>query len=196
MLKQGRDFKTKSDSVGFTLIELLVVLAIIGLLATLGIAAVKYARERAKIAKAQHDMAELYTAISVLANDTNEWPGHQSVNAINAAGNNEICDEDINSNTCTIKLSDQAAGLVDTDGNFGGWNGPYIHKIPLDPWGREYFFDTDYLIDINDDPNGCGGGGPTNAVVIGSYGPDEAGVPTGATPGSYGCDVIINILVH
>lgn len=193
MLKMSRKHQKVK---GFTLIELLVVLGIIALLVTLGIVAVNYARERARIAKAQHDMAELFTAISVLANDTNEWTGHQPIMVINSSPSNEICDEDKNSNSCTIKLSDPAAGLVDTDGSYAGWLGPYIKKIPLDPWGREYFFDTDYQIDIDDNPVNCGGGGSDNAVVIGSYGPDEQGKPTSGSPGSYGCDDIIKIIVQ
>lgn len=186
--------KNKEINHGFTLIELLVVIAIISVLATMGVVFANYARNQARIGKARHDVAEIYTAISILANDSGEWPGHQTVNAINSAANNEICGEDINSMACAVKLSDPESGLITTDGGFSNWSGPYMKRLPTDPWGREYFLDTDYIIDIDDNPSGCGGGGNSDAVVVGSYGPDEQGVPSGGAPGSYGCDDIIKII--
>jgi prepilin-type N-terminal cleavage/methylation domain-containing protein len=184
---------------GFTLVELLVVIGIIGVLSMLITAGVRIAREKAKITKAQHDVNELYTAISVLANDTNSWPGHQPVNVIcstlpgGCPANNEICDADAAdpSQSCpTGKLSDPIAGLETNDGTYAGWNGPYMNKVPVDAWGHEYFFDTDYSLDVDNNPCGCGGGGCTDAVVIGSYGPDGLGVPDD----TYGCDDIIKII--
>lgn len=181
------------NKLGFTLIELLMVIGIIGLLATMVVIGVGYARGKARISKAQHDIAELYTAISILANDTNQWPGHQTAFEVSSAANNEICGEDINSNTCTLSLSDNQSGIL-ADDSYAGWQGPYMLSIPLDPWDREYFFDTDYSIDVDNNPCSCGGGGCVDVVVIGSYGPDGQGVPTGSTPGSYGCDDIIKII--
>ena len=57
-----------------------------------------------------------------------------------------------------------AAGLVADDPvtPYPNWNGPYIPSIPKDPWGQDYFMDTDYEIDGNSDN-----------VIIGSYGPDK-----------------------
>ncbi len=184
---------------GFTLIELLVTIAIIGVLATIAITAINYAREKAKIAKAQHTISQIVDAIQVLANDTNEWPGHQTINTVAAgaaATDNEICGADDNapSNDCGVRiLSADSSGLVDND-TYSGWSGPYLRNVQLDPWDNEYFFDTDYCIDIDDNPCGCGGGGDSDAVVIGSYGPDGLGVPTGGITGAYGCDDIIKII--
>ncbi|MCX6796215.1 MAG: type II secretion system protein, partial [Candidatus Falkowbacteria bacterium] len=76
---------------GFTLIELLVVIAIIGILSTLATVAVRYAMDKAKIAKAQHAIDAIYNAITMLGSDTTEWPGHQEVDTINSTSNNEIC---------------------------------------------------------------------------------------------------------
>lgn len=184
---------------GFTLIELLVVIAIIGILSTIAMVGLNYAREYAKISNAQHDVAELYTAISALANDTGQWPGHQTAHAIPTgaeATNNEICGSDANSQSCAHGISEGWSGVVLNDSStpYNNWTGPYMNKIPLDPWGHEYFFDTDYLIDVNDEPNGCGGGGSINAVVIGSYGPDGQGLPNTGATGAYGCDDIIKII--
>ena len=190
--------KIKNSLKGFTIIELLVVVAIIGLLSTMTVAAVKIARKKAKIAKAQHDIDTLYTAISTLANDTNQWPGHQVANVINLVeGNTEICGPDINSNNCATSLSDLSSGIIgdDTVTPYIGWHGVYIKKIPIDSWNHEYFFDTHYMVDIDNNP--CNGAGIcSSAVVVGSYGPDGKGKPDGISAGSYGEDDIIKIIMR
>jgi len=73
-------------------------------------------------------------------------------------------------------LTTGAAGLVQTDGNYRNWAGPYIGLIPLDPWGNNYFFDTDYTVDGN------------LRVVVGSYGPNGVGLNL------YDSDDIIRIM--
>lgn len=181
---------------GFTLIELLVVIAIIAILTSLSVVSVNVARQKARTAKAQSDVADIVTAISILANDSAQWPGHQDLDTTAAPADNEFCGEDINGNDCTRSLSDQAAGIVANDSvtPYPSWSGPYMHSIVLDPWGREYFFDTDYSVDFQNNPCACTNTGCSDAVVVGSYGPDQAGAPTGGFPGSYGCDDIIKIL--
>lgn len=177
---------------GFTLIELLVVIAIIGLLSTLTIVAVNYARERARIAKAQHDIGQIYTAISLLVNDTNEWPGHQTVEMVFSGGGNEICGLDSGGGNCAVGLGDEESGIVQNDSapdEYSGWQGPYMALMPLDPWGYEYFFDTDYsLKNIDDTP--CDTAAPNcyTAVVVGSYGPDGLG------NNQYNADDIIKVI--
>ena len=137
---------------GFTLIEILVVLAIIAILAAIATLFVGKYVERAKVAQAHSDIDAIYVAMILMENDTNEWPGHQELNRINSSGTNEIWD-----------LSSPSAGLVATDGNFPGWDGPYVSSIPLDPWGNPYFLDSDYRI------NGV------NRAALGSFGPNGIG---------------------
>ena len=158
---------------GFTLIELLIVIGIISLLATLSLIGYNYAKSKAKITKAEHDIAEIHQAIEMLAIDTGVWPGHQEINEVNDISNNEIC-----SDGCTYGMTDARAGIVDNDGSYLYWAGPYMEIIPDDPWGNEYFFDTDYDVD-----------GDTVAAV-GSYGPNRVG------NNQYDDDDVIKIIIE
>ncbi len=170
------DIKNNKHLIGFTLIELLVVIAIIAILATIAMVGVNYARRQAKIAQVKSDTDQIFTAMNMLTNDTNEWPGHQTLDStcIDIAGvvdcnNNEIC-----ADGCSYGLASSSAGIVGNDGSYAGWTGPYMNAMPYDPWGNEYFFDTDYQITVDNEP--CDGGATCiDAAVIGSYGPDGIG---------------------
>ncbi|MEA3449707.1 MAG: prepilin-type N-terminal cleavage/methylation domain-containing protein [Patescibacteria group bacterium] len=188
--------KNKNKKIsGFSLIELLVVIAIVGLLTTIAVVAVNNARYKAKEAVVLNDLKVINDAMSTLVNDTNLWPGEQAVDTVSSAPNNEICGEDVNSEDCGARtLSAGISGLLATNGNYGNWQGPYVNSMPIDPWGNEYFFDTDYSLDINNEPCGCGAGGCVDAVVLGSYGQDMAGKPVSTATGAYGCDDIIRII--
>jgi len=186
----------------FTLIELLVVIAVIGILSTMAVVAVSSARAKARIVKAESDVSAIYSAISLMSNDTGEWPGHQEFDTVAsgvAASNNEICGADKNSNDCGSRtLTASSSGIMENDGGtpFSNWDGPYMPSIPLDPWGHEYFFDTDYQVDSNNNPCQCTNVACHDVVVIGSYGPDEEGVPDSSSSGAYGCDDIIKIITY
>jgi len=136
----------------FTLVELLVVISIIGVLSTMAMVALNFARGQARQAKALHDIDAIYGAVKMLENDTGEWPGHQLVEEVTVSGANEIWD-----------LTAPQAGIAATDGAFLGWTGPYLVNVPVDPWGNDYFWDSDYTVD-----------GMTR-VVIGSFGPNGVG---------------------
>ena len=149
----------------FTLIELLVVIAIIGVLSTLSMVALAYARRASKIAKAQHDIDAIVLAVKQLENDTGEWPRHQLVDQVVTSGSNEAWD-----------LNADDVGISATDGAFPGWRGPYMTAVPKDPWGNDYFYDSDYLV------------GGDNKTVIGSFGPNGVG------QNLYDADDIVKIL--
>lgn len=173
---------------GFTLIELLMVILIIGFLSTMSIFAVNTAREKAKVTVAQHDIDVISGAMKSLAHDTALWPGAQAPDAICAlgCGDNELCALGPN---CAASLASSSAGITGTDGAYPNWDGPYMNRIPPDPWNHEYFFDTDYRVDANGKPCACTGEPLcSNAVVIGSYGPSSTG------NGAYDCEEIIKIL--
>ena len=155
----------KKSGAGFTLIELLVVIAIIGILASMILVSMSSGREKAKVAKAQAGVKQVYMALFMLEDDSNQWPGHKTPYKIERVGDNEIC-----SSGCVLKLSDCAAGLIcdDVGTLYFNWRGPYLSAEALiDPWGNEYFLDTDYDIDK--------GPGEQWTVVVGSFGPDGIG---------------------
>lgn len=158
-----------TQKTGFTLIEVLITIAIIGILGTIVLTTVNNIRDKARIAKAEAELDGFRSALELLAHDTEEWPGHQAVGAVNTGANNEVWD-----------LSVASAGLTATDGNYIDWDGPYVETIQLDPWGNPYFFDTDYDID----PSGA----VQNAAALGSFGPNGVG------QNLYDDDDVINIL--
>ena len=141
---------------GFTLIELLIVLAIIGVLASFVFSSVNQARESARIAKAEIEVDQLRRAIELLVDDTGQWPGHKEVDEKESVSSNEIWD-----------LTTPEAGLLATDGLYPNWRGPYIRTIFDDPWGNNYFFDTDYDFDLGEEEDW--------GVAVGSFGPNGVG---------------------
>lgn len=157
--------KTQNNQRGFTLIEVMVVMGIISLLSGIAIPTYKGTQEKARITQAKKDLKDIRTALEILAMDTDRWPGPSTASEINDGLANESWD-----------LNLPEAGLVATNGGFPGWNGPYLNSIPKDPWGNDYFFDSDYQIDGAD------------WAVIGSFGPNEVG------PNLYDFDDIIVIL--
>jgi len=144
---------------GFVLIELLVVIAIIGLVASIILVSVNSARQKARISAAQAELSQIYLAIEFLYDDTGLNPRHLSLSPC-------VQNPEVYLNSC-------AAGLECTDGGFPGWNGPYMPKVPQDPWGTYYYFDADYR--CRTFVKGCEGI-PDNAWVraIVSFGPNKS----------------------
>ena len=149
---------------GFTLIELLVVIAIIGILASVVLVAFPSSVEKARIGEAKSDIGQIYRAIKRLEVETGCWPKNSSALVCktpfvieNGVDDNEIWD-----------LSDFDVGLLmDNDNAFRNWAGPYMSVITVDPWGNNYFFDTDYDMDPT--------AGEDWAAVLGSFGPNGVG---------------------
>jgi prepilin-type N-terminal cleavage/methylation domain-containing protein len=172
---------------GFTLIELLVVMATVVIISTIVLIAVGSAIEKGKITRANAKVAELSKVLEFLASDTNKWPGDNPVGCVYTGDDNEV--EDLNV---------PGAGIVAADASFVGWGGPYMTVVEEDPWGTNYFFDTDYNVDADDKPcdgtpgipgsNGCIF--DEQVAVLGSYGPDGIG------NGLYNEDDIIKIVAR
>jgi general secretion pathway protein G len=130
---------------GFTLIELMVVILIIGLLATIVVQNLRSATDKAKRVKAQADISQLKSALDRYYLDAGSYP-----------------------------TSDQGLGALISAPTTGNdpkdWGGPYIERIPLDPWGHAYFYQSDgneYLLKSYG-ADGVEGGEGKNADIDGS----------------------------
>ncbi len=142
-------FRDLKNCGGFTLLEIIVTVTIIAILAAIAIPAYSSYREKAKIAMTRSELRNFLHAITMLENDTEQWPGP---NPVGSTADPEVWD-----------LNSPQAGLVATNGEFSKWNGPYVQSVPKDPWGSDYFFDPDYNI------------GGVNYAVVGSFGSNKVG---------------------
>lgn len=70
---------------GFTLIELLVVIAIIGILSAIGLVSLNGAREKARDAKRQSDLAQIRSAMALYYDDQNPATYFPAATAIDAS---------------------------------------------------------------------------------------------------------------
>lgn len=134
---------------GLGLLEIMVVLSVVGVVLAIAVPHFTKARLESKKKAAKAHLELIASAVTQLAWDTGEWPG-----GISRA---------VQQSAELWELGTAAAGLRSADSRFSNWQGPYIDKIPLDPWGKPYFFDPDYRIKGVD------------RVVVGSFGPNKVG---------------------
>ena len=110
------EMKTKSRKrivqKGFTLVELLVVILILAILAALIVPRLFGHTDDAKIAKAKSDISELSNALDRFRVDADRYPTDQ----------------------------EGFSALLQQPSDVSHWNGPYIQKLPTDPWGNEYVY--------------------------------------------------------
>jgi type II secretory pathway pseudopilin PulG len=129
---------------------LLVVIAIISLLSAVVLASLSDAREEARISAAESELQQIHGSLQFLINNTGNWPFG--------------CRPGIKESEVALSLpegslkSPEAAMVtqppVGTNGpcewtsqEVSSWNGPYTSVSQLeDPWGRDYKFDADYLM--------------------------------------------------
>lgn len=96
---------------GFTLIELMLVVIIIGALVAMVMPRLTGRGEQARTAAAKADIqANIATALKLYELDNGSFPS---------------AEEGLNA-------------LLTKSSSATNWNGPYLEKKPLDPWGREY----------------------------------------------------------
>jgi len=138
-----KDLRHSQD--GFTLIELMVVILIIGLLATIVVQNLRSATDKAKRVKAQADISQIKSALDRYYLDAGSYPtSDQGLPALMAAP---------------------------TTGNDPkDWGGPYIERIPPDPCGHPYVYQSDgneYLLKSYG-ADGVEGGDGKNADIDGS----------------------------
>lgn len=131
---------------GFTLIELMVVILIIGLLATIVVQNLRGATDRAKRVKAEADISALKTALDRYYLDNGFYPTtDQGLQAL---------------------VSSPTTGRIPANYEEGG----YIERVPLDPWGNPYFYqsDGDNYVLKSFGADGAEGGTGKNADIDGS----------------------------
>ena len=103
---------------GFTLAELLVGLIIIFILASISLRLVKQVRQRVKINVAKSQIAHLTVAIEMVKSDAEYYPPERD----------DLSLRDL--------LESEAPSSLLRD----SWDGPYLSSLPLDPWGKDYFY--------------------------------------------------------
>ena len=101
---------------GFTLVEIMLVVIIIGALAAMIIPRLAGRGEEAKVKVAKSDIdANLATALRLYELDNGSYPTTaQGLDALRLKPNTNPLPQN--------------------------WNGPYVEKAPIDPWGRPYIY--------------------------------------------------------
>ena len=102
---------SRSNRYGFTLIELMLVVIIIGALVAMVMPRLAGRGEQARVATAKADIqTNIATALKLYELDNGSFPSSEE--GLNA--------------------------LLSKPSSASNWNGPYLERKPLDPWGREY----------------------------------------------------------
>jgi general secretion pathway protein G len=96
---------------GFTLIELMLVVIIIGALVAMVMPRLAGRGEQARVTAARADIeANIATALKLYELDNGNFPG----------------------------TSEGLSALLTKPSSANNWNGPYLERKPIDPWGKEY----------------------------------------------------------
>lgn len=109
---------------GFTLVELLLVVVIIGALVAMVMPRLTGRGEQARTTVAKADIqSNIATALKLYELDNGNFPSS----------------------------SEGLGALLTKTGSAGNWNGPYLEKAMIDPWGREYKYKSpgDHRVDYD-----------------------------------------------
>jgi len=105
-----------SNNSGFTLIEIMVVVLILGLLAALVVPKIVGRTDDARVTKAKSDIKAIESALNLFKIDNGFYP----------------------------TSAEGLAALVQAPPRAKKWNPDgYLDKLPVDPWGVEYLYQSD-----------------------------------------------------
>lgn len=105
-----------ASSSGFTLIEIMVVVLILGLLAALVVPKIVGRTDEARVTKAKADIKAIESALNLFKIDNGFYP----------------------------TSAEGLAALVQAPPRAKKWNPDgYLDKLPVDPWGAEYIYQSD-----------------------------------------------------
>ncbi len=125
---------------GFTLIEIMVVVLILGLLAALVVPKVVGRTDEARVTKAKTDIKAIESALNMFKIDNGFYP----------------------------TTAEGIAALVQAPPRARKWNPDgYLDRIPVDPWGTEYIYQSDgrQIIVASLGADGVEGGDGYNADI-------------------------------
>ncbi len=97
----------------FTLVEMLLVVTIIGILAALVVPKIMGRSEQARMTAARADLSGIKTALDAFEVDNGFYP----------KGKNGL------------------SSLVQAPSDVKNWHGPYLDRVPSDPWGNNYIYE-------------------------------------------------------